>query len=80
MHVSAAASQLVHAGGLLQSSIVGSTCITSVLPAEVELYIPLPLCDVEEGRKQIKCKLKFHMQVMFAIVIKRILRESQVEY
>lgn len=27
-------------------------------------------------RKQIKCKLKFHIQIMFAIVTEKILKES----
>lgn len=39
MHAPVAASQLFHAGGLVQSPIVGSACITSVLSAEVQIYI-----------------------------------------
>lgn len=46
MHAAAVASKLVHTGGLVQSPIVGSTCITSVLPAEVHVCISLPLSDV----------------------------------
>lgn len=46
MHAPAATSQLVHTGGLVQSPAVGSTCITSVSPAEVQVYISLPLSDV----------------------------------
>lgn len=46
MHAPAATNRLVHTGGLVQSAAVGSTCITSVLPAEVQVYISLPLSDV----------------------------------